>query len=208
MTSVRPFLAAAAAALALFAAAPAHADAVSALRDFVRDVKSGRSAFTQTVVSPDGTRRKTSSGSFEFQRPNRFRFAYAAPFEQTIVADGEKVWIWDKDLNQASSRRLGQALGATPAAILAGGSLDGDFTLANLPPRDGLEWVEAKPKAPDSAFRTVRIGFRGSTLASVEIVDAFGQTSNLRFSEFAGNVPVAADRFRFVPPPGADVVEQ
>ena len=208
MTSARSFLAATAAALALFAAAPAHADAVSTLRDFVRDVKSGRSAFSQTVVSPDGARRKTSSGSFEFQRPNRFRFAYEKPFEQTIVADGEKVWIWDKDLNQASSRRIAQALGATPAAILAGGSLDGDFTLAAQPARDGLEWVEAKPKAADSAFKSVRIGFRGAVLAAVEIVDAFGQTSNLRFTDFVGNAPVQPEAFRFVPPKGADVIEQ
>lgn len=208
MSPVRSILAASAVALALCAAAVAHADPVSTLRDFVRDVKSGRAAFTQTVVSPDGARRKTSSGAFEFQRPNRFRFAYEKPFEQTIVADGEKVWIWDRDLNQASSRKLAAALGATPAAILAGGSLDGDFTLAARPARDGLEWVEAKPKAADSAFQSVRIGFRGPTLAAIEIVDAFGQTSTLRFADFAANAPVAADRFRFVPPAGADVVEQ
>src|SRR5204863_463784 len=116
-------------------------------RAFVSDVKSGRAQFTQTVTSPDGAKKKTSLGSFEFSRPNRFRFAYVKPFEQTIVGDGEKVWIYDADLNQVSSRKLGQALGATPAALLAGGSLERDFDLANLPPSDGLEWAEAKPKA-------------------------------------------------------------
>ena len=111
---------ASAAALALPLAA--RADAVDTLRSFVRDVKSGHAAFTQTVTSPDGAKKKTSSGTFDFARPNRFRFVYAKPFEQTIVGDGEKVWIYDADLNQVSSRKLGQALGATPAALLAGGS--------------------------------------------------------------------------------------
>lgn len=192
----------------LGAAQPALATPVDTLRAFVRDVKSGTAQFTQVVTSAGSAKQKSSSGSFEFQRPNRFRFAYARPFEQTIVADGEKVWIYDKDLNQASSRRIAQALGATPAALLAGGSLDRDFDLADLPPKDGLEWAEAKPKAKDSAFQSVRIGFRGKDPAVLEIRDAFGQTSTLTFSSFVPNAPVAVDAFRFVPPPGADVIEQ
>jgi outer membrane lipoprotein carrier protein len=195
-----------AAALALSLAA--RADPVETLRAFVRDVKSGRATFTQTVTSPDGAKKKTSSGSFEFARPNRFRFAYQKPFEQTIVGDGEKVWIYDADLNQVSSRKLGQALGATPAALLAGGSLERDFELANLPPKDGLEWAEAKPKAKDGAFESVRVGFKGSDLAALEIIDSFGQRSLLRFNAFAANVPVTAETFRFTVPAGADVIEQ
>jgi outer membrane lipoprotein carrier protein len=196
------------AALALASAGAAHADAVETLRGFVRDVKSGRAQFTQTVTSPDGAKKKTSSGSFEFSRPNRFRFAYAKPFEQTIVGDGEKVWIYDADLNQVSSRKLGQALGATPAALLAGGGLERDFDLSPLPAKDGLEWAEAKPKAKDGAFQSVRVGFQGSTLAALEIVDSFGQRSLLRFSAFAPNVSIPAETFRFTVPPGADVIEQ
>ena len=171
-------------------------------------MKSGHAQFTQTVTSPDGVKKKTSSGSFDFTRPNRFRFAYAKPFEQTIVADGEKVWIYDRDLNQASSRRIGQALGATPAALLAGGSLDKDFDLANLPAKDGLEWAEAKPKAKEGAFQSVRVGFKGKDLAALEIVDSFGQKSLLRFEAFAANVPIAAETFRFTVPAGADLIEQ
>ncbi len=186
----------------------AHADPVDTLRGFVRDVKSGTARFTQTVTSPDGVKKKSSTGSFEFSRPNRFRFAYAKPFEQTIVGDGEKVWIHDADLNQVSSRKLGNALGATPAALLAGGSLDKDFDLANLPAKDGLEWVEAKPKAKDGAFQSVRVGFKGGELAALEIVDSFGQRSLLRFDAFAANAPVAADAFVFTVPAGADVIEQ
>jgi outer membrane lipoprotein carrier protein len=197
-----------AALLFMFSAAAAHADAVDTLREFIRDVKTGRAQFTQTVSSPDGAKRKTSSGSFEFARPNRFRFAYVKPFEQLIVADGQKVWIFDADLNQASSRKFSSALGATPAALLAGGSLDKDFELAPLPDKDGLAWVQATPKLKDGAFKSVRVGFRGKDLAAVEIVDAFDQRSLLQFSQFTAGVSFAADAFRFTPPAGADVIEQ
>ena len=193
---------------AALAAPLASADPVETLRGFVRDVKSGRATFTQTVTSPDGAKKKTSSGSFDFARPNRFRFAYAKPFEQTIVGDGEKVWIYDADLNQVSARKLSNALGATPAALLAGGSLEIDFDLANLPARDGLDWAEAKPKAKEGAFQAVRVGFRGKDLAALEIIDSFGQKSLLRFNGFAANAPVSAEAFRFKVPAGADVIEQ
>jgi len=193
---------------ALTALPASAADPVETLRSFVRDVKSGHADFTQTVTSPDGARKKSSAGSFDFARPNRFRFAYAKPFEQTIVGDGEKVWIYDADLNQVSSRKLGQALGATPAALLAGGSLERDFDLANLPAKDGLEWAEAKPKAKDGAFQAVRVGFKGGELAALEIIDSFGQRSLLRFNGFVANPPVNAEAFRFKVPAGADVIEQ
>jgi len=186
----------------------AHADAVDALRDFVHDAKTGKAAFSQTVSSPDGAKKKTSSGTFEFSRPNRFRFSYAKPFEQTIVGDGAKVWIYDADLNQASSRRMSQALGATPAALLAGASLDKDFDLSPLPEKDGVEWVQARPKTKDSGFQSLRIGFRGRTLAALDIVDSFGQHSLLQFSGVQTNVAVDDGQFRFTPPKGADVIEQ
>jgi outer membrane lipoprotein carrier protein len=208
MTRRRLALALAAGALTMAFAVAAAAAPVDALRDFVRDVKSGRAQFTQTVTSPDGVKKKSSSGSFEFVRPNRFRFVYAKPFEQTIVADGDKVWIYDADLNQASSRKLSAALGATPAALLAGGSLEKEFDLANLPAQGGLEWAEARPKAKDGAFQSVHVGFRGKDLAALEIVDSFGQKSLLTFSAFAPNVAVPAESFRFTPPAGADVIEQ
>ena len=208
MTPLRRGLAGAIAGLGLALALAASAAPVDTLREFVRDVKTGNARFTQTVTSPDGAKKKTSSGSFDFARPNRFRFAYAKPFEQTIVADGEKVWIYDKDLNQASSRRIGQALGATPAALLAGGSLEKDFDLGNLPAKDGLEWAEARPKAKDGAFQSVRVGFKGKDLAALEIVDSFGQRSLLRFEAFQANGTIAPETFRFTPPAGADVIEQ
>lgn len=190
----------------LLTATGAHADPVDTLRAFARDVKSGRANFSQTVSSPDGAKKKTSSGSFEFSRPNRFRFAYSKPFEQLIVSDGQKVWLHDIDLNQVSVRPLDQALGSTPAALLAGGSLERDFELTALPERDGLEWVQAKPRAKDGTVAEMRVGFRGKDLAALELVDAFGQRSVLLFSAVQQGVAVPAERFRFVPPAGADVI--
>ena len=186
----------------------ARADAVDTLKAFVRDVKTGHADFTQTVTSPDGAKKKTSSGSFDFARPNRFRFAYAKPYEQLIVADGQKVWIHDADLNQVTARRLTQALGATPAAVLAGSSLEKDFDLSALPPRDGLEWAQAMPRAKDGTVQSVRIGFKGKDLAALEIIDNFGQHSLLQFSQMVANAPVAPDLFKFTVPQGADVIEQ
>lgn len=207
--SARRIVAAAFAALACgLSAWPAHADAVDDLKAFVRDVKSGRADFTQVVTSPDGQRKKTSSGTFEFERPNRFRFTYKKPFAQDIVADGQKVWIYDADLNQASSRRLAQAIGSTPAAILAGGSLEKDFSLKAMPDSDGLTWAEALPKASDSTFRAVRIGFRSGQLAAIEIVDAFSQKSLLTFEQFAPNAKLPPEDFQFKVPPGVDLIEQ
>ncbi len=189
-------------------AAVAHANAVDSLKSFVRDIKSGSTTFTQTVTSPNGVKKKTSSGIFEFSRPNRFRFVYSKPFEQVIVADGQKVWIYDADLNQASSRKFSNALGATPAALLAGGSLEKDFELSALPDRDGLSWVQALPKAQEGGFSAVKVGFRGTQLAAIEILDSFGQRSLLHFGTFEPNVALPAARFQFVPPAGADVIEQ
>jgi outer membrane lipoprotein carrier protein len=194
--------------VSMVGAGAARADAVDTLREFVRDVKSGRAAFTQTVSSADGVKKKLSSGSFEFARPNRFRFAYAKPFEQLIVSDGQKVWIFDADLNQVSVRKLTQALGATPAALLAGASLDKEFELAAQASQEGIDWVLATPRQKDGAFQSMRIGFRGKELAAVEVLDSFGQRSLLQFGQYAANVAIPESSFRFVPPAGADVIEQ
>ena len=197
-----------AASLIAAASLAAHADSVDTLRDFVRDVKTGRANFTQTVTSPDGVKKKSSSGSFEFSRPNRFRFNYAKPFEQVIVGDGQKVWIYDADLNQVSSRKMTQALGETPAALLAGGSMERDFTLAAQPSKDGLDWVLATPKTKDGPFQSVRVGFKAKDLAAIEITDSFGQHSLLMFNQMTPNAAIPAESFKFVVPKGADVIEQ
>lgn len=183
-------------------------DAVERLRAFVRDTRSGQAQFTQTVTSPDGQRRRTSSGEFAFARPDRFRFVYRKPFEQTLVSDGRKVWLHDPDLNQVSSRALGQALASTPAALLAGGALEPAFSLSPEPSAEGLDWVRATPQARDGAFQWMRVGFRGNELVVIEVQDGFGQRTRLAFTRFEANVAVPPERFRFVVPPGADLVEQ
>jgi outer membrane lipoprotein carrier protein len=196
------------AAVLMVAPLAALADAVDTLRIFSREIRSAKASFTQTVTSPDGKRTKTSSGDFEFARPDRFRFAYTRPFEQLIVGDGHKVWIYDADLQQASSRRMSQALGATPAALLAGAALERDFDLQPLPARDGLEWVAAVPKVKDGAFQSLAIGFRGGDLAAVDVVDGFGQRSALRFGTLELNPTLRPERFQFTPPAGVEVLEQ
>jgi outer membrane lipoprotein carrier protein len=192
----------------------AHADGVATLRAFVKDVSSGRGAFTQLVTSPDGKKTRKSAGSLEFQRPNRFRFTYSTPTEQLIVGDGQKVWLWDADLNQVTVRPMSNALGATPAALLSGGSLDKDFTLKDVPKASGsgadsnLEWVEAVPRNKDGQFRSVRVGFKAGVLAALVIEDGFGQRSRLDFAQFESRVTLPATRFQFTPPAGADVLDQ
>jgi outer membrane lipoprotein carrier protein len=197
-----------AAAVWLAASGDAHADGVARLREFASEVKGGEAPFTQTVTSADGSRRKVSTGNFSFLRPNRFRFAYDKPAEQLIVSDGQKVWVYDADLNQATSRPLAKALGQTPAALLAGALPEQDFSLSDDGVRDGLAWLRAVPKVREGAgFQALHVGFRGKELVAVEIVDNFGQRSLLQFGAWAPGLP-SAERFRFSAPKGADVVEQ
>jgi len=193
---------------AVSASTAAHADAVASLRAFVQDVKAGHASFTQTVTSPDGAKNKQSSGSFEFSRPNRFCFAYTKTYAQTIVGDGQKVWFHDPDLNQVTVRKLGDALGATPAALLAGQSLDKDFDLKAQPDSGGLEWAQATPKVKDGAIQWLKAGFKGKTLVAVEIADSFGQRSLLQFNDLKADASLPAETFRFAIPAGADVSEQ
>ncbi len=200
----------------LTCAATAWADGLQSLERFLKSAQSGRAEFTQVVTSPprDGqaARSKTSSGSFEFARPNRFRFDYAKPFEQTIVADGQTLWLHDKDLNQVTTRKQADALGSTPAALIAAApdlqAVQKEFQLQASPDKDGLQWVEAKPKVADGQLRSVRVGLQGDQLAVLEILDNFGQRSVLTFRGLQTNVAPRADAFQFKPPAGADVVRQ
>ena len=191
------------------------ADGLKDLENFLRDVDSAQSGFTQVVTSPKRAgetvaRSKTSSGRFEFLRPNRFRFEYTKPFEQTIVADGQTLWLYDVDLNQVTARKQQEVLGSTPAALIAAGTdiktLTEVFDLKAAPAQDGLEWLEAKPKAKDGQLQTVRVGFRQGQLAALDIADSLGQRSVLTFTQWQGNAPLKAERFRFQPPAGADVI--
>lgn len=202
------------------AAPTAWAGGLDSLAQFVKDTRSGKANFTQVVTAPgkEGQpgRSKTQSGTFEFQRPGKFRFTYAKPFEQTIVADGQTLWLHDVDLNQVTSRKQEQVLGSTPAAIVAAApnvtALEKDFTLAEEPDKDGQQWVKATPKSRDGQLQTIRVGFKpgskGPELSTLDILDSFGQRSVLTFTGFEVNAAVPASQFVFTPPKGADVLKQ
>ncbi|MFD0668982.1 outer membrane lipoprotein chaperone LolA [Ramlibacter sp. MAHUQ-53] len=203
-------------ALLAAAALPARADGLEALEAFLRSARTGRAEFTQAVTGPvregQPARTKASSGTFEFQRPSRFRFTYRKPFEQTIVADGQTLWLHDPDLNQVTARRQAQVLASTPAALIATAAdlaaLRQDFELAAAPDQGGLQWVQATPRAKDGQLRSVRVGFRGPELAALEILDAFGQRSVMSFSRVEVNPALPESTFQFRPPAGADVIRQ
>lgn len=190
------------------------------LENFVKNTKSGRAAFTQVVTSPakDGQTPKTklSSGTFEFLRPNRFKFLYKKPFEQAIVSDGQTLWLHDMDLNQVTARKLAQVLNGTPAAVIAAAAdlkgLQADFTLTSLPEKSGLQWVQAVPKTKEGQLQNITVGLKttdkGTELAALEILDSFGQRSVMTFSQFEVNPALAAASFQFKPPAGADVSRQ
>ena len=197
-------------------AGPTWAGGLKSLELFIKQVKSGQANFNQIVTAPakegQTIRAKTSSGTFSFARPNRFKFVYQRPFEQVIVADGQTLWLYDVDLNQVTARKQAQALGSTPAALIASAAdfraLEVDFVLSELPAQDGLEWALATPKGKDSPLQAVRVGFRGADLARLEILDSFGQKSVLTFTEFHANAVVEVGGFEFKPPAGIDVIRQ
>ena len=194
----------------------AHASGLDALENFVKNAKSGRAEFTQVVTGParegQAARTKTSSGTFEFSRPNRFRFNYKKPFEQVIVADGQTLWLHDVDLNQVTSRKQSKVLGSTPAALIASApdlaALRKDFNLEAAGEKDGVQWVQATPKVKEGQLHSMRVGFRGNDLAALEIMDSFGQRSMLSFTKMDLNASVPPETFNFKPPPNTDVSRQ
>ncbi|MFM6990173.1 MAG: outer membrane lipoprotein chaperone LolA [Rhodoferax sp.] len=194
----------------------AMAGGIEALDAFVKHVKSGRATFTQTVTAPakDGqaVRPKVSSGSFEFVRPNRFKFIYKKPFEQSIIADGQTLWLYDVDLAQVTARKQAAALGSTPAALISAApdlkALQAEYILSDAPASDGQEWLLATPKPKEGSLQSVRVGFKDSMLVTLEILDSFGQRSVLHFNAFEANAVIEPSSFQFKPPAGVDVVRQ
>lgn len=206
---------------------------LNALGNFLKSTQSGKADFSQVVTSPAKTEAKsevksdsveksvakvkTSSGTFEFSRPNKFKFLYKKPFEQTIVADGTTLWLLDVDLNQVTARKQAQALGSTPAALIATAAslkaLEAEFKLQDAPDANGLQWVIATPKAKDGQIQSIKVGLKGTaetgvSLSVLEILDSFGQSSVITFANVERNVNFGADNFSFKPPAGADVIRQ
>ena len=219
-TGARRAVCAAVLAFGVLGVGAAFASSLDTLDHFLKSTQSGRSDFTQVVTSPlkagqTVARRKTSTGQFSFLRPTRFRFDYIKPFPQVIVADGQTLWLYDTDLEQVTARKQSQALGSTPAALVATavdvGSLQKEFNLEAQADADGLQWVQANPKNRDSTIQSVRMGLRADgtqvSLAKLEILDAMGQRSVLTFERFEVNpANLGAGQFNFATPKGVSII--
>jgi outer membrane lipoprotein carrier protein len=182
------------------------ASGLGQLKTFLSETHAAHGSFTQTVIARSGRKPQQSSGTFSFARPGKFRWLYEKPYEQLLVGDGEKFWSFDRDLNQVTVKKIGQAFGSSPAALLAGEALEKNFELKEADGADGLEFVEARPKAEDATFKDMRVGFRDGLPQAMEIHDNFGQTTLLRFTKFDANPSLPSGEFRFTPPKGADIV--
>jgi outer membrane lipoprotein carrier protein len=186
---------------------PVLAGGTDRLNAFMTDTRSAKSEFSQRILDRNGKLTQESRGTLEFSRPGKFRWNYVKPYSQLIVGDGEKVWIHDPDLNQVSVRKIDNALGSTPAALLAGNNEAlKAFDLKDDGTRDGLEWVLATPKQKDANFERIRIGMSAAGVSAMELTDAFGQQTVLRFHTMERNARIDPASFRFTPPKGADVI--
>lgn len=190
----------------------ASASALDQFKSFVATTKAAKGEFTQRQVKVDSGNTKVSNastGTFVFARPGKFIWTYEKPYEQVLQADGENLYIYDKDLNQVTIRKLGDALGSSPAAILFGSNdLEKNFTLRDAGAKDGLEWLEATPKTRDTTFERIGIGLKDGVPHAMELRDSFGQVSLLSFKKFEKNPPVSSGQFTFAVPKGADVFQQ
>ena len=192
---------------ALALGSAAHAGGVERLKAFVAGAKTAEADFSQTVSDKNGRVTQQASGRMAFARPGKFRWDYAAPYEQVIVGDGSKLWLYDVDLDQVTVKPLGDVIAGTPAALLAGdNAIEKYFSLKNAGEADGLEWLEARPKNKDTSFERIRMGFKGDVLVQMELFDFFGQRTTLKLSHFVRNPAIAPSRFKFTPPKGADVI--
>lgn len=188
-------------------AAPAQAGAIDKLHRFLDTTKTLRADFAQVVVAKNGKRPQPSTGVMMISRPGKFRWQIEKPYSQLLVGDGEKVWMYDPDLRQVTVKKMGAALGSTPAALLvSANALEKNFVLRELGEREGLEWLEATPKSGDSGFEKLHLGFAGNDLKAMELFDNFGQTTSLAFMHLERNPALATTNFRFMPPAGVDVI--
>ena len=190
----------------------AQASALEQFKAFVAGTKSARGEFTQRMVKEESGKMRvssTASGVFLFARPGKFIWTYQKPYEQILQADGEKLFIYDKDLNQVTIKILGNAIGTSPAAILFGSNdLEKNFTLSEGGLREGIEWLQAIPKAKDTSFEKIGIGLKDGVPVAMELRDSFGQISLLSFTKFEKNPSLPANQFHFTLPKGADVLQQ
>lgn len=197
--------------IALFLILPgiATAASVDALKSLLNQTTTAKAHFAQVVLDRNGKTLQQASGTMEFARPGRFRWEYVKPYEQTIVGDGSRLWIYDKDLNQVTVRKLDRALGASPAALLAGSNeIEKSYALRASGTEGGLDWLEAVPRTKDTAFESIRLGLGKGGLEAMELSDQFGQKTIIKFSDLQRNVKLSPEAFKFTPPKGADVISE
>ena len=185
------------------------AASVDALKAMLNQTTTAKARFAQIVLDKNNKTLQQASGTMEFSRPGRFRWEYNKPYEQTLVGDGSRLWIYDKDLNQVTVRKLDRALGASPAALLAGSNeIEKSYALKSAGESGGLDWLEAVPRAQDTAFERIRLGFGKSGLEAMELKDQFGQTTVIKFADLERNVKLSPTAFSFTPPKGAAVISE
>jgi len=194
--------------LSLLISGTAHAGATDKLKNFIASTQSGQADFTQVMLDKKGKKLQSASGTMQFVRPGKFRWVYQKPYEQIIVGDGAKFWLYDVDLNQVTVKKLDATLGSSPAALLSGNNeIERAFTLTDTDSKGGLEWLEASAKTPDSGFDKIAMAFNAQgDLTAMVLRDNFGMQTELRFSKMQRNPQLPAHLFRFVPPKGADVL--
>lgn len=187
----------------------AQADDVQTLKSFFQSTTAMRARFQQTVVDSLGRKVQEVTGTMQLQRPGKFRWDYNKPYVQQIVGDGQKVWLYDPELNQVTVRSLDKVVGSSPAALLAGSKdVDKTFNLKNVGQQGDMSWVEVTPKEPDSGFEKMMLGFKGTMLREMEMHDSFGQITVIEFSGQEINPKLNDKNFRFAPPAGADVLSE
>ena len=187
----------------------AEAAGVEALKALLEQTSTARARFAQMVLDKNLKMLQQATGTMQFSRPGKFRWEYDKPQEQIIVSDGSRVWLYDKDLNQVTVRRVDRALGSSPAALLAGSNeIEKSYTFTALGNQEGLDWLEAIPRTQETAFEKIRLGFGKSGLEAMELRDQFGQVTVIKFSTIERNVKLPPEAFRFTPPKGADVISE
>ena len=196
--------------LVLLAATTATALAGSGeqqLRQFLDGLTTLRADFQQTLQQADDVGVYRSSGTFYLKRPGQFRWEYDPPNRQLIVADGSRIWLYDKELEQVSHRSQGAALEGTPAQLLSDNApLDRHFEVKEEGQKGGLTWVELLPKDKESQFSSVRLAMEQGQLRNMEMLDNFGQLTSFEFSHLQRNPELDPELFDFEPPPLVDLI--
>ncbi|MCX7066863.1 MAG: outer membrane lipoprotein chaperone LolA [Methylococcales bacterium] len=179
------------------------------LKNFLSTSKSFSADFKQVLINELGNPVQTSYGVFYLQRPGKFRWNYAKPFQQEIVSTSGKVWFYDVDLEQVTIKKLDESVGSTPALLLSGQvSLEDNFTMEEQGTDGDMQWIKLLPKKQEGSFKYVTIGLEKGKLAGMELMDNFGQLTRIYFSKILLNPPLKSTLFDFTPPKGVDVFSE